>query len=82
MSHYDKRNKYSRAICLRLPHDLSAKVEAFHRNGGPTISPLVQGLIRQYFDKVEPGWGGELPTQAQVDKAALDLAAKRAESQA
>lgn len=82
MTTYADRNKYTRAICLRLPHDLAAKVEAYHRNGGPTISPLVQGLIRQFFDKTDPGWGGELPTQKQIDKAALDLAAKRAASKA
>lgn len=82
MSTYQNRNKYTRAICLRLPHDLAAKVEAYHRIGGPTISPLVQGLIRAYFDKIDPGWPKTLPTQAEVDKAALDLAARRSQSPA
>lgn len=80
MNAYANRNKYTRAICLRLPNDLAAKVEAYHRNGGPTISPLVQGLIRQFFDQTDPGFGGTLPTQAEIDKAAIDLAARRTKS--
>ena len=82
MSAYTNRNKYTRAICLRLPNDLAAKVEAYRRIGGPTISPLVQGLIRQFFDKTDPGWPDELPTQQQVDQAALDLLARRTPSPA
>jgi hypothetical protein len=82
MTTYADRNKYTRAICLRLPNDLAAKVEAYRRKGGPTISPLVQGLIREFFDGTEPGWGGELPTQSEIDKAAIDLAAKRTQSKA
>lgn len=82
MTSYADRNKYTRAICLRLPNDLAAKVEAYRRIGGPTISPLVQGLIRQFFDGTEPAWPDTLPTQTQVAQAGIDLAVKRVTSKA
>ena len=88
MSAYKNRNKYTRPVCLRIPNDLAAKVNAYTANGGPTISPLVQALISTYFNglgTIPPaalGFPDCLPTQKQIDQAAIDMAAKRGQSPA
>ena len=74
---YEQRNKYSRPICLRLPHTLAVPVAAYGSNGGVTISPLVQALLRHFFDgKINlesAGLPGQLPTLTQRKEAAAKL---------
>ena len=77
MTPYASRNKYSRPICLRLPHNLAVSVAAYADNDGVTISPLVQTLLRYFFDgKINleaAGLPGKLPTLEQCKEAAEKL---------